>query len=257
MKKLKKKTPSLPEERPIGGLEQDLKGALNSPEKSTITGKVVMVSPLRYRQEGTLAVRSLILKDQKTTAKVCLFANNAELHFNHGDVVKVSAVYKKQYNQRTQLTSSPGTVCEMVGDSLQVEITEEDKQKGIEDPDFSDVLPEEMQTKDIILTDFTDCDVYQCCDMPPCRRKKISGNKCPLCGKESNKSAKSYKVQFLYEVDGKKDNIVTLFQNTIEKIIKESADFDTKEDIISTIIEKLPIRFKAAISNNSFVNVSH
>lgn len=54
----------------------------------------------------------------------------------------------------------------MVGDSLQVEITEEDKQKGIEDPDFSDVLPEEMQTKDIILTDFTDCDVYQCCDMP-------------------------------------------------------------------------------------------
>ena len=54
----------------------------------------------------------------------------------------------------------------MVGDSLQVEITEEDKQKGIEDPDFSDVLPEEMQTKDIILTDFTDCEVYQCCDMP-------------------------------------------------------------------------------------------
>lgn len=47
----------------------------------------------------------------------------------------------------------------MVGDSLQVEITEEDKQKGIEDPDFSDVLPKEMQTKDIILTDFTDCDV--------------------------------------------------------------------------------------------------
>lgn len=47
----------------------------------------------------------------------------------------------------------------MFGDSLQVEITEEDKQKGIEDPDFSDVLPEEMQTKDIILTDFTDCDV--------------------------------------------------------------------------------------------------
>lgn len=54
----------------------------------------------------------------------------------------------------------------MVGDSLQVEITEEDKQRGIENPDFSDVLPEEMQTKDIILTDFTDCDVYQCCDMP-------------------------------------------------------------------------------------------
>lgn len=39
-----KNPPSLPEERPIGGLEQDLKGALNSPEKSTITGKVVMVS---------------------------------------------------------------------------------------------------------------------------------------------------------------------------------------------------------------------
>lgn len=39
-----KNPPSLPEERPIGGLEQDLKGALNSPEKFTITGKVVMVS---------------------------------------------------------------------------------------------------------------------------------------------------------------------------------------------------------------------
>lgn len=69
-----------------------------------------MVSPLRYRQE------SLILKDQKTTAKVCLFANNAELPFNA--VVKVSAVYKKQYNQRAQLTSSPASVCEMVWDSL-------------------------------------------------------------------------------------------------------------------------------------------
>lgn len=81
--------------------------------KSTLIITFFKVSPLRYRQEGTLAVKSLILKDQKTTAKVCLFADNAELPFNAGDVVKVSAVYKKQYNQRAQLTSSPASVCEV------------------------------------------------------------------------------------------------------------------------------------------------
>lgn len=89
-----------------------------------------------------------------------------------------------------------------------------------------------------------------------CRRKKIKDGKCPICAKESNESSKSYKIQFLYEVDGKSDNKITLFQGTIEKVLRQTIEFQTKDELIVQVVEKLPIRFRAAISNNNFVNVS-
>lgn len=68
---------------------------------------------MRYRQEGALAVRSLLIKDQKDTAKVCLFGPNAETNYASGDCVKVSAVYPKTYYQKLQLTTSPASTCEV------------------------------------------------------------------------------------------------------------------------------------------------
>lgn len=85
-----------------------------------------------------------------------------------------------------------------------------------------------------------------------CRRKKIKDGKCPICAKESNESSKSYKIQ----VDGKRDNKITLFQGTIEKVLRQTIEFQTKDESIVQVVEKLPIRFTAAISNNNFVNVS-
>lgn len=68
---------------------------------------------MRYRQEGALAVRSLLIKDQKDTAKVCLFGPNAETNYASGDCVKVSAVYPKTYYQKLQLTTSPASTGEV------------------------------------------------------------------------------------------------------------------------------------------------
>uniref|UniRef100_K1REA1 Replication factor A C-terminal domain-containing protein n=1 Tax=Magallana gigas TaxID=29159 RepID=K1REA1_MAGGI len=141
----------------------------------------------------------------------------------------------------------------MITDSPDIEIKDEDKEKVYDDLDFAE---ETQATKQIVLTDFTECDIYNCCDMPPCRRKKIKDGKCPICAKESNESSKSYKIQFLYEVDGKWDNKITLFQGTIEKVLRQTIEFQTKDELIVQVVEKLPIRFTAAISNNNFVNVS-
>lgn len=67
---------------------------------------------MRFRQEGALAVRSLLIKEQKDTAKVCL-GPNAETNYASGDCVKVSAVYPKTYYQKLQLTTSPASTCEV------------------------------------------------------------------------------------------------------------------------------------------------
>lgn len=46
------------------------------------------------------------------------------------------------------------------------------------------------------------------------------------------------------------------FQGTIEKVLRQTIEFQTKDELIVQVVEKLPIRFTAAISNNNFVNVS-
>lgn len=74
--------------------------------------------------------------------------------------------------------------------------------------------------------------------------------------KNQMRAQKINKIQFLYEVDGKRDNKITLFQGTIEKVLRQTIEFQTKDELIVQVVEKLPIRFTAAISNNNFVNVS-
>lgn len=51
----------------------------------------------------------------------------------------------------------------MITDSPDIEIKDEDKEKVYDDPDFAE---ETQATKQIVLTDFTECDIYNCCDMP-------------------------------------------------------------------------------------------
>lgn len=51
----------------------------------------------------------------------------------------------------------------MITDSPDIEIKDEDKEKVYDDPDFAE---ETQAPKQIVLTDFTECDIYNCCDMP-------------------------------------------------------------------------------------------
>ncbi|XP_062599935.1 uncharacterized protein LOC134261523 [Saccostrea cucullata] len=87
-----------------------------------------------------------------------------------------------------QLTTSPASTCEMIGDSADIAIIEEDKKAAKDDPDFEEDLPENGKKKTIILTDFTDADVYKCCEMPPCRRKKLKNGTCPICSREESEN---------------------------------------------------------------------
>lgn len=75
---------------------------------------VFWVSPLKYRQNGALAVKALLLKDQEKTAKVCLFGRNAETPYSKGETVKITAVYPKKYMDTLQLTTSPASTCEVI-----------------------------------------------------------------------------------------------------------------------------------------------
>ena len=60
-----------------------------------------------------MAVRSILVKDTLAVAKVALFGKNAEHSYSEGDVVKVSAVYPKQYNNKLQLSTCTGSTCEV------------------------------------------------------------------------------------------------------------------------------------------------
>ncbi|XP_078330842.1 uncharacterized protein LOC144624760 [Crassostrea virginica] len=151
----------LPEEIPPEGEVKLIKDALKSPEKSIIAGKIVKVSPLKYRQNGALAVKALLLKDQEKTAKVCLFGRNAETPYSKGETVKITAVYPKKYMDTLQLTTSPASTCEFIHDEPSIHINDDDGEDFNTDVDF-------MEDQDdtpipIILTDFADIDIYQCC----------------------------------------------------------------------------------------------
>lgn len=55
----------------------------------------VQVSPLKYRRDGQLPVRTLALKDDSGIVKVALFEHNATMEYEHNSVMKVSSVYNK------------------------------------------------------------------------------------------------------------------------------------------------------------------
>lgn len=71
------------------------------------------VSPLHMRMQGTLPVKALLLKDVTAKAKVCLFGDNASSNYAKGDVVQLSAVFPKTFQNQKQLTTSPISKCQV------------------------------------------------------------------------------------------------------------------------------------------------
>lgn len=74
--------------------------------------------------------------------------------------------------------------------------------------------------------------------------------------KNQMKAQKVTKSNSCMKLMEKRDNKITLFQGTIEKVLRQTIEFQTKDELIVQVVEKLPIPFTAAISNNNFVNVS-
>ena len=70
---------------------------------------LLQVSPVKYVQEGTLPIISIILKDKTGSAKACLFGQNPELNFESRNMVEDP----KLYCNVTQLTSTATTKCQV------------------------------------------------------------------------------------------------------------------------------------------------
>ncbi|KAJ8300230.1 hypothetical protein KUTeg_005733 [Tegillarca granosa] len=247
--------PPLPEENPKDGQNLSIQSAIKSPSKSVVTGKIVKVSPIKHVQEGTLPVKSLILKDKTATAKVCLFGKNAELNFEMGNMVEVSAVYPKVYCNVTQLTSTALTKCQFLPPNDEIDLLhEEENNQWKNDADFQEEKVDEQEN--IQLTDIINVDIYDVCQNDACRNKKLINNTCPSCKGTDAKMVKYFKVIFMYQTDKKEDQKITLFKNTISNIIKMDLDFNSKEDVIQFLVEKLPIQCTASITpNNTLYNI--
>ncbi|XP_062586787.1 uncharacterized protein LOC134248381 isoform X3 [Saccostrea cucullata] len=245
-----KQIPLLPEEQPLTGVKRKLNEASLSDERSTITGKSVQASPVKYRREN-LAVRLLNIKDPSGTAKVCLFGDNAEMNFEVDDGVEISGLYRKTYMGKQQLTSSRATTCRFQ-DVEGISIAPTDI---MDDDDF---LPDDRCGKKSIkiqVTDIMDFDVYHCCPSRGCYDKKLVNNKCPTCGREEEQEKKSCRVQLLYSTCEKTNQKITIWKGTLSDIIKQEINLASNDDFLEQISGLLPISFEADIIDNKFVNI--
>ena len=78
-----------------------------------------------------------------------------------------------------------------------------------------------------------------------------------MCGR-STSTKTSFRVLFLYQTATNKDQKITLFKSTLEKIVKEELVFDNKDDLICSIIGKLPIELKGSITgSNTLYNIQN
>lgn len=247
---LLKNIPLLPEETPITGVKRKLNEATACDERSTITGKVVQASPVKYRREH-LAVRLLNIKDPSGTAKVCLFGDNAEMNFEVNDGVEISGLYRKTYMGKQQLTSSRVTTCRFQ-DVEGISITSTDL---MDDDDF---LPDDIdgkRTVKITVTDIMDFDVYHCCPSRGCYDKKLVNKKCPTCGREEEQEKKSCRVQLLYSTSEKTNQKITIWRPTLSEIIKQEVNLGSSDEFLEQISSLLPISFEADIIDNKLQNI--
>ncbi|XP_078313431.1 uncharacterized protein LOC111105609 isoform X2 [Crassostrea virginica] len=249
--------PYLPENLPPDGLSQSLQEALNSSEKSIIMGKIVKVSPIKYVRDGNLAVKSLLLKDNSTVAKVCLFDKLAEGEYEEGSNLQITAVYAKKYLNFEQLTSTAQTKCQFLSDQNFPNKTEEDFQRFQSDGDFLDSTSELMPSI-VTLTNILDMDIYDVCSNDACREKKMIKEKCPVCGGHKKKAEKNIRVTFLFSTESKKDQKATIFKDTLQEIVKDKIPIESKAACSSVLLEKLPVVFKSQITaRNTFSNICH
>ncbi|XP_062597621.1 uncharacterized protein LOC134259038 [Saccostrea cucullata] len=160
----------LPENEKAEGAPRSLMDALQCPQKSSVKGKIVQISPLKRRRNGTLVVRSISLKDTSGVAKVCLFEGTAEMQFERDQILEVTSVYPKSFQGAQQLTGSVSTKCQFVQDENfnDLQVTDED---FLEDHDFD--VEEDLSNGDpfqVIM--ISDAYRYLCCPSPGCRKKK-------------------------------------------------------------------------------------
>ncbi|XP_070205359.1 uncharacterized protein [Littorina saxatilis] len=216
--------------------------------RSTITAKVVKVSPVkRVKEGGSLAVRALGIADNEGISKLVLFQQNAEKIFEEGDVINCSNLYCKTYRNRKQLTSLASTEIEFVQDDnlLLLDITSSPPQ-FLEDPDFNTLPPPPLHTVDEVL--FTD--VYIICTNASCHRKKYQRGTCPNCAGTS--STESSARASLKLSDGKQ---VTVFEDNLKVLLGEQPIITTNDELLQQIIEALPITFEADIRTNTLSRV--
>lgn len=55
---------------------------------------ILFFSPIKYVRDGNLAVKSILLKDNSTVAKVCLFDKLAENEYAEGNNLQITAVLR-------------------------------------------------------------------------------------------------------------------------------------------------------------------
>ncbi|XP_056015314.1 uncharacterized protein LOC130052971 [Ostrea edulis] len=248
--------PYLPENLPPDGLSHSLQEALNSPEKSSVMGKIVKVSPIKYVRDGNLAVKSLFLKDNSTVAKVCLFDKLAENEYAEGNNLQITAVYPKKYLGVEQLTSTAFTKCQFLSDQNFPDKTEEDFQRFQSDGDFLDSTSDLMPSL-VTLTDILDIDIYDVCGNGACKEKKMIKEKCPVCGGHTKKVEKNIRVTFLFSTESKRDEKATIFKDTLKEVMKDTFTIESKAACLSVLLEKLPIKFKSQVSaRNTFYDIS-
>lgn len=170
-------------------------------------------------------------------------------------MVEVSAVYPKVYCNVTQLTSTALTKCQFLPPNDEIDLLhEEENNQWKNDADFQEEKVDEQEN--IQLTDIINVDIYDVCQNDACRNKKLINNTCPSCKGTDAKMVKYFKVIFMYQTDKKEDQKITLFKNTISNIIKMDLDFNSKEDVIQFLVEKLPIQCTASITpNNTLYNI--
>ncbi|XP_065941722.1 uncharacterized protein [Magallana gigas] len=245
--------PPLPEDVPPQGVVQDLPSALKSPSKSTVTGKIVKVSPLKQVRDGTLSVKSLLMKDNDGLAKVCLFSKNAEMNYEEGDVVQITSVYPKQFLNMPQLTTTSESRCQFIPNTLNVSDPTSEELKAFEnDTDFLNSTSD-ISTKAITLTDVLEADVYEICAKQGCRQKKMIKGQCPVCGGQESATEKNIRALFLYESEGQKDRKITMFKGAIESAMNKNVPTTDKNETLMFLIESLPISFSGCISASNIV----
>ncbi|XP_060555681.1 uncharacterized protein LOC132716425, partial [Ruditapes philippinarum] len=248
----------LPEDEPVAGSKRSIKDALDSPQKSTVVAKVLKVSPLKFQREGSLAVRSLGLKDESgTPVKVSLFGKLAAQEYVPNSVIQLTSVYNKVYNSRQQLTATKDTHFEYVANhKLQnVSCTSSDGFVFNDDPDFNENNDKDCLSEDMFVTSIYDLALYDAGTNSGCRKKKLQGGKCPSCnGTTSDKSIRM-KVEVAKHED-EEGKTITIFQRDAEVIFEFALDNNaTDDDVIGDLVMQLPVAISCKLIRNNLIDL--
>ena len=89
-----------------------------------------------------------------------------------------------------------------------------------------------------------------------CRNKKYQGKKCPVCG-GNDSTKKSMRLDCLYakKVSPNEKNKCALFESQLAIINSGPFEITNEEEMTETILEMLPLLFKAEVQNKKLYNI--